>query len=186
MKTKRPSRNNLKLHRKYHRIFAIWFLFFFLILSGTGVLLGWKKHSAGLILPKSMEGSSKNVSEWLSFDSLTTIAIKALHDSVSESIDNKIGRIDARPEKGMVKFVFEKHFTEIQLDAASGKVLFIGKRWSDIIEHAHDGSLIDRWLGLKGEYIKLTYTTLMGLCLLTLSITGFFLWRRNGSKNKSK
>lgn len=186
MKPNITSRNNLKFHRKYHRIFAIWFLFFFLILSGTGILLGWKKHSAGVILPRSMEGSSKNISEWLSFDSLTTIAIKVLHDSVSEDMDPGLNRIDARPGKGMVKFVFGKHFTEIQLDAATGEVLFIGKRWSDVIEHVHDGSIIDRWLGINGEYFKLIYTSLLGLSLLLLSITGFFLWKRNGSKKINK
>jgi hypothetical protein len=186
MKTKITSRNNLKFHRKYHRIFAIWFLFFFLILSATGIFLGWKKHSAGVILPKSMQGSSKNISDWLSFDSLTSSAIKVLHDSVSEELDIKLNRIDARPDKGMVKFVFEKHFTEIQLDAATGEVLYVGKRWSDVIEHVHDGSIIDRWLGINGEYFKLIYTSLLGLSLLLLSATGFFLWKRNGSKKIKK
>ncbi|MBE0660916.1 MAG: PepSY domain-containing protein [Bacteroidales bacterium] len=182
MKSKKQGNNNLKLHRKTHRIFAIIFLFFFLILSGTGILLGWKKHSAGVILPESKSGSSTNINEWLSFDSLSTIALSVWHDSVSENISATIARIDARPDKGMVKFVFENHLTEIQLDASTGSVLYVGKRWSDLIEHLHDGSFIDRWLGINNEYFKLTYITLMGLSLLTLSITGFFLWRRNGIK----
>lgn len=115
MKPNITSRNNLKFHRKYHRIFAIWFLFFFLILSGTGILLGWKKHSAGVILPRSMEGSSKNISEWLSFDSLTTIAIKVLHDSVSEDMDPGLNRIDARPGKGMVNLCSENILLKFSL-----------------------------------------------------------------------
>jgi hypothetical protein len=186
MKMKRTSRNNLKFHRKYHRIFAIWFLFFFLILSATGIFLGWKKHSAGVILPKSMEGSSDNVSEWLSFDSLTSIAGKVLHDSVSVNLNTDLNRIDARPDKGMVKFVFRDHFTEIQLDAVTGDVLYIGKRWSDIIEHVHDGSIVDRSFGIKGEYFKLIYTSFMGLSLLMLSVTGFFLWKRNRPKKNKR
>jgi len=182
MKSKKQGNNYLKLHRKTHRIFAMMFIFFFLILSGTGILLGWKKHSAGAILPKSLEGASKDMRDWLSFDSLASIATKVLHDSVSEKLTGYVARIDARPEKAMVKFVFEDHFIEIQLDATTGQVLYIGRRWSDLIENMHDGSLIDHWLGFESEYFKLTYTTLMGLTLLTLSFTGFFLWRRNGIK----
>lgn len=144
--------------------------------------MGWGKHSAVAILPRSLEGVSKDMRGWLSFDSLASNATKVLHDSVSEKITGYAARIDARPEKGMVKFVFEDHFIEIQLDATKGQVLNIGRRWWDLIENMHDGSLIDHRLGFESEHFKLTYTTLMGLTLLTLSFTGFFLWRGSGIK----
>lgn len=182
MNPRKKNHSNLRLHRKIHRFVAIAFLFFFLILSISGILLGLKKHSGGLLLAESKQGSSANISEWLSYDSLTAIAVNIFRDSVSKNKSTAIDRIDARPEKGMVKFVFKEHFTEIQLDAATGALLYAGTRWSDVIEHIHDGSFVDRSLGIRGEYFKLTYTLLMGLSLITLSVTGFFLWKRSGSK----
>jgi hypothetical protein len=79
-------------------------------------------------------------------------------------------------DKGMVKFVFLDHFWGIQLDGATGKLLHIEKRRSDFIENIHDGSILDSYFKTNGEQIKLFYTSIMGLALLTFTITGFWLW----------
>lgn len=164
-----------RFYRKIHRyIGSVLFVFFFLI-SVTGVLLGWKKHSGGLILPKTESGVSTNLKEWLSYDSLHTLAIQTLHDSLPEK-SSTIDRIDARPEKGIVKFVFQDHYTEIQLDATTGKTLSVNQRTSDIIEQIHDGSILDFAFSTGNGQVKLGYTTVTGLSLLLLTITGFFLW----------
>jgi hypothetical protein len=84
--------------------------------------------------------------------------------------------IDVRKDKGMVKFVFNDHFWGIQLDGATGKLLQIERRNSDMIENIHDGSILDHYLGTTGEPIKVVYTTIMGLGLLIFTITGFWLW----------
>jgi len=76
----------------------------------------------------------------------------------------------------MVKFVFADHFYGIQLDGATGQLLQIERRRSDIIEKFHDGSILDHLFGLRGEYFKLIYTSLTGLALLVLTITGFWIW----------
>lgn len=182
MRTQPAKKNNIKLFRKYHRIFAIWFLTFLMTISVTGILLGWKKHSGSLFLPKTIQGSNTDLSFWLSFDSLNTIAVKTMQNLFSSIHDPGISRIDARPDKGMVKFVFENHNIEIQLDASTGDVLFVGKRWSDVIERLHDGSIVDRWFGLKGDYFKLIYSTLLGLGMILLAVTGFLVWNRSGGK----
>lgn len=177
----------LRIFRKIHRTTgALLFVFFFFI-SISGIFLGWKKDSFGIILPESYEGTSTELAEWLPLSELENKAITVLKDSVSPSISTEISRIDVRKEKGMVKFIFEDHFYGIQLDGATGEVLHVGKRYSDLIENIHDGSILDNYLGTSGV-LKLVYTSIMGTALLIFTITGFWLWygpkrMRNASRN---
>jgi uncharacterized iron-regulated membrane protein len=165
----------LRIFRKVHRTTgALLFVFFFFI-SITGLILGWKKNSNGTILPKTQKGTTADLKEWLPVDSLHSIACYTLHDKVSPDMSLELDRIDIRKEKGSVKFVFVDHFYEVQLDGATGNVLSIGQRHSDFLEHVHDGSILDRYLGTNG-YIKLVYTTIMGISLFVFTITGFWLW----------
>lgn len=165
----------LRIFRKVHRTTGALLFIFFFIISISGLLLGWKKNSNGYILPETQEGTSTNLKEWLSMDSLHTIACNTLHNKVSKDLDLALDRIDLRQEKGSVKFVFIDSFYEIQLDGANGNVLSIGQRRSDFLEAVHDGSLLDDYLSTDG-YIKLGYTTVMGTSLLVFTITGFWLW----------
>lgn len=162
--------------RKLHRQIAIALFLFFLIISLTGLLLGWKKNSFGLILPPISKGVSTNLKTWLPLDSLQNIAIKVLHDSVSSKLSTNLERIDVRPAKGTVKFIFEDDYWEIQLDGTNANVLKIDKRRSDIIENIHDGTILDVLFNTKNDQFKLAYTTIMGFALLMLGITGFWLW----------
>lgn len=183
----RILRNLRKVHRTAG---ALLFVFFFFI-SITGLMLGWKKHSAGMILPESFEGVSTDLRDWLPIDSLHTIACNVLRDSVSSDLSTDLERIDIRKDKGMVKFVFIDHFWGIQLDGSTGKLLHIERRRSDFIESIHDGSILDHYFGTTGEYIKLVYTSTMGLALLTFTATGFWLWygpkrmKRSGRNDSS-
>lgn len=168
--------STLRMFRKIHRTTgAILFIFFFFT-ALTGLTLGWKKNSGGYILPESYKGISTDVKDWISFDSLHTIACKIARDSISPALSTELERIDARPDKGMVKFVFIEGYWGIQLDAATGKLLHIERRRSDFIENIHDGSLLDYFFETKNEIFKLIYTTIMGLSLLLFTITGFWLW----------
>ncbi len=165
----------LRVFRKIHRVTgALLFAFFFLV-AVTGLLLGWKKNSNGVLLAKSHKGSSTLAKDWLSVDSLTKQAVYHLTQS-NPQLSTTIDRIDFRPEKGMVKFLFTDHFTAVQLDAATGKLLHIEQRRADYIEKIHDGSLVDHYLNIPSGTFKLIYTTIMGLALLLFTITGFWLW----------
>ncbi|MFP4471831.1 MAG: hypothetical protein ACLFPE_14200 [Bacteroidales bacterium] len=179
MTEKNKRRRQAKLIRTFRKIHrttgAMLFVFFFFI-SVTGLLLGWKKHSGGLLLPESRQGTSTDLKHWLPLDSLHTNACKILHDSVSADLSPEIDRIDIRKDKGVVKFVFAHHFWGIQLDGATGELLQIEKRRSDLIENIHDGSILDHYFATTGGYIKLAYTSVMGFALLTFTITGFWLW----------
>jgi uncharacterized iron-regulated membrane protein len=166
----------LRTFRKIHRTTGALLFVFFFVVSVTGLLLGWKKHSGGIILPQSYQGTSTNLKDWLSIDRLHTIAVSILQDSISPTLPTELDRIDIRQDKGMVKFVFTKHFWGIQLDGATGKLLHIESRRSDYIEKIHDGSILDYYFGTSNGQIKLLYTTVMGTALLIFTITGSWLW----------
>jgi len=166
----------LRICRRIHRLLGISLFAFFFVVGTTGLLLGWKKHSGGRILPKSYQGSSENLGDWRPFDVLHEKACRALREEVSPDLSLELERIDARPEQGMVKFVFVEGFWGIQLDGATGELLHVERRRSDFIENIHDGSILDHLLGTSGEQIKLVYTSVMGTALLTFTMTGFWLW----------
>ncbi len=157
----------LRNYRVYHRYLGIALGAFILISSITGILLGWKKD-VDLLQPPTVKGKSTNLSEWISLDRISTIAYAAL-DSAQIITDNPIDRIEARPEKGMVKVLFTKGYWEVQLDGSTGKVLSVSRRHSDWIEQIHDGSIISDWF-------KLISMNVLGFGLLILSVTGFTLW----------
>ena len=163
----------IRFFRSIHRKIAIFLFLFFLIISVSGLLLGWKKMT-GLLAPTE-KGVSSNPADWLPVDSLHKLAVKYLHDSVHEVLSSEIDRVDIRPSRGIVKFVFTNHYWGLQLDCTSGRLLLIEKRNSDLIEDIHDGSILDR-LFETGERSMLGYTTIMGISLFMLTLTGFWLW----------
>jgi len=175
-KPKKFYAKTLRVVRRVHRTTGALLFTFFFVIAVTGLLLGWKKNSDGLILPKTEQGISTELKNWLPLDTLQIIAFKTLKNSIDKNIDLNLQRIDARPEKGIVKFIFDNHYWGIQLDGASGDVLAITKRRSDFFENIHDGSILDIVFGTSGEIIKLIYTSIMGVALLIFTITGFWLW----------
>lgn len=166
----------LRVARKIHRWTGVLLFAFFFLIAVTGLLLGWKKHSGGLILAKSYKGTSTDLSKWQSIEALHQKACSILKDSISSDLSTEIDRIDIRKDKGMVKFIFKNHYWGIQLDGATGKLLHIERRNADLIEHFHDASILDDSIGNTNGFIKLFYTTVMGIALLIFTITGFWLW----------
>ena len=174
-RTKRQA-TVLRVFRKVHRLTGASLFVFFFVVAISGLLLGWKKHSGGTILPRSYEGTTTDLEEWLPIHVLHERAVQVFRDSVSTELSAEVERIDVRPDKGMVKFVFAEHYWGIQLDGATGALLHVERRRSDFIENVHDGSILDYALGTSDGQIKLVYTTVMGLALFTFTLTGFWLW----------
>jgi len=133
----------IRWFRKIHRITASLLFLFFFIMASTGLLLGLKKHSGGVLLSKSYSGVSNNLKSWLTIDSLYTNATMVFRDSISETLPLDVDRIEIHKEKGMVKFIFLKGFWGIQLDATTGELLHIERRRADFVEKVHDGSILD-------------------------------------------
>lgn len=175
-KSRRRQAKIIRIFRKVHRITGATLFIFFFFISVSGLLLGWKSNSNGIILPTTQNGTSTNLKEWLPIDHLHQTAIAILHDSISPNLSETIDRIDIRKNNGIVKFVFENHYWEVQLDGATANVLSVAKRNSDFIENIHDGSILDTWFNTSNKPFKLAYTTIMGLALLLFTISGFWLW----------
>lgn len=174
--TRKKQAKLLRYTRKIHSVMGIFLFVFFIFISVSGVLLGWKKHSGGVLLPATTKGTSSNLVEWLPLADLEQKAFKVLHDSVGKTLSLELDRIDVRKEKGIVKFIFAEHLNSIQLDGASGELLQIGIRRSDFIEQVHDGSILDDYFNTPNGIIKIGYTSIMGVALLIFSVTGFWLW----------
>jgi hypothetical protein len=129
-----------------------------------------------VILPETSKGTSTNTKDWLPVDVLRRNADRIAHEQISPEMSLELDRIDFRPDKGMVKFVYIEDYWGVQLDCTTGELLQIERRRSDFIENLHDGVFWDRYFGTSSEQIKLVYTTIGGLALITFSITGFWLW----------
>lgn len=165
----------LRLVRKFHKILGLLMLFFLIIISVTGILLGLKKHTSGNLLPATQIGISNDPKHWLPLDSLINSAEILVYQKL-KMVDINFERIDIRTDKGVAKFTFPNSFYELQLDLATGNLLSISKRNSDLIEEIHDGSIIDRLLNIDKEYFKLFYTLLLGLGLFCFALSGFYIW----------
>ena len=166
----------IRLFRKIHRQTAILLMVAFLIMAITGVMLGWKKNAGSLLLAPTQTGTSSNLEEWLPISQLAYAATVYMRDSIPGNKSAEIDRIDVRPSKGIVKFSFTDHYTGLQVDGATGRILLVEQRRSDLIEHIHDGTLADRIFPDHEGWFKLIYTTIMGLALLLFVITGFWIW----------
>ena len=141
---------------------------FLMISAVTGVLLALKKD-VDIIQPPTQKGVSKELSDWKTLDEISLLATKAFHDTYPEQKENYIDKLDVRPSKGIVKVLFEEGNWEVQIDGKSGEVKSIAKRYSDWIESLHDGSIIS-------DGFKLFSMNFLGIGLLFLIVTGFWLW----------
>jgi hypothetical protein len=176
----------LRNFRSIHRTLGALLFVFFFVVSITALLLGWKKNSGNLILPSTKMGTTTTINNWLPMEQLQDIAFNVLRDSVSSSINLDLDRIDSRPSKGVVKFVFKEHYWGVQLDGATGKVLSVSPRRADVIENIHDGSILDVVFKTNSNILKLIYSSVMSISLLLFTVTGFWLWYGPKRMRKSK
>lgn len=160
---------SLRWLRRLHRWIGIPLILFFFIIGITSILLAWKKKAE--LLPPTLKTEIEN-GTWILPSEMVRIGEEEMQKL---GRDPEVDRIDIRPDKGVAKVTFKTHFTEVQLDGLSGKVLSIETRHSDWIEKVHDGSIVDFYLG-GDEATKLTYSTLTALGLILMSLSGFYLW----------
>ena len=165
----------LRIARKLHRISGISLFLFFFIVSVTTLLLGWKKDS-NYLLAATQTGSTPELKEWLSLDSLSTIAEGVMKKTFEDEKQFEVDRMDVRQKDGIVKVSFKDTYWGLQLDGATGETLDLSVRRADFIEDIHDGSIVDDLLQTDNEIFKLFYTTLMGFALFLFTATGFWLW----------
>jgi len=165
---------HIRYFRKVHRISASLFFAFFFIIAISGTLLGWKKNSNGFLLPETQIGTTTDLKQWISLDSLQNIALGRYNEIYYEK--GIMDRMEVRPDAGIIKFTFKNSYHEMQLDGATGLLLGHETRKSDLIENIHDGTIVDRIFGWSGGTFKVFYTTLMGVGLFIFTLTGYWLW----------
>ena len=165
----------LRIFRKVHRLLGAFLFIFFFIIAVSGLFLGWKKNSGGIILAETKKGTSGDLSKWLPLEVLYNKANDVVSDSIHSDKVITLDRVDIHKDKGVIKFIYEDYYG-LQLDGVTGDLLEFGKRQSDLIENIHDGSVLDTYFNTSGSPFKLVYTTLMGIALLLFTITGFWLW----------
>jgi len=161
-----------RIYRRIHKWISIVLVFFLVVIGITAILLAWKKEFG--LIPKTQTSKVESPSNWIPLERMMEIGQTFARDSLGKS--DLIDRVDVRPDKGIAKIVFKRHFTEIQVDGYSGEILSVSQRNSDLIEKIHDGSIFDFLMVSDAEISKITYSTLTSTGLLLLCFTGFFLW----------
>lgn len=159
-----------RLYRNLHKTVAIILVAFILIISVTGALLAWKSEL--YLKPATHKITTKNHT----LVSLETIEKNAIAYVDSLQLSILIDRIDYRPKKGIAKIRFDEHFTELQINCYTGKVVSVKQRTDTIIEMIHDGSIIDYFIQNDASIFKLIYSTLLALGLIFISVSGIILW----------
>lgn len=152
--------------RRIHHYLGLGIAVLLLLSALTGLLLGWKKD-VGLLQPPTRQGAAAELTEWLPLHRLESAAGKALHDRQPGNFS--VDRIDVRPDKGIAKVLFIPGYWEVQVDGATAEILSVEKRYSDLIEQIHDGSIIS-------DGFKLVSMNVLGAGILALIFSGLWLW----------
>jgi len=151
------------LNRKLHKWGALIVALPLLVIILSGILLQFKKQ-ADWIQPPGQEGTGTVPA--LSFDAILEAA-RSVPESEITTWDD-VDRLDVRPGKGVIK-VRAKNSYEIQIDAATGKILWQQNRLSDVIENIHDGSFFH-------DSVKIWIFFPAALILLGLLATGLMIF----------
>lgn len=169
--------------RKSHRWGAILIALPVAVVIGSGLFLQLKKD-VDWIQPPTARGVAAGEPERgmsVTFDEILAAAMTVPQAGFTSWDD--IDRLDVRPSRGVVK-VRGRNRWEVQVDAATGEVVQVAYRRSDLIESIHDGS----WFH---ERAKLWIFLPSGVILLALWLTGMYLWilpiwaKRAGRKRRA-
>lgn len=151
------------LNRKVHYWLSIVVALPLAITAATGLLLQFKKQLPW-VQPRELRGAAGAPS--ISFAEILAASQSAPQAGVQTWED--IHRIDVRPDRGLLKVTTGTSW-EIQIDTATGRVLQVAYRRSDLIEAMHDGSFFSN-AAKYGLFIP------SGICLLVLWASGLYLF----------
>lgn len=153
--------------RKLHRWGAIITALPFAIIIATGLILQLKKDVAW-VQPPTRRGAAPMAegAPAIGFDRILAAA-RDVPEARVQSWDD-VDRLDVRPDRGIVKVRCLSRW-EVQVDVATGEVVQVAYRRSDLIETIHDGS----WFHDKA---KLWVFLPVGAVVGGLWLTGVYLW----------
>ncbi|MFG0285678.1 MAG: PepSY domain-containing protein [Phycisphaerales bacterium JB039] len=149
--------------RRLHRWGAIASALPLGVILATGLILQLKKD-VDWVQPPTARGAGGPPS--VSFDAILAAA-RSVDQAAIETWDD-VDRLDVRPGRGIVKVRANSRW-EVQVDTATGEVVQVAYRRSDLIESIHDGS----WFH---DAAKLWIFLPAGALALGLWLTGMYLW----------
>ena len=152
-------KTNRTLHKWASIIIALPLFVIFL----SGILLLVKKE-IGFIQPPTLQGIARVPK--IEFDEILTIVKTEKRAEINDWQD--IDRLDVRPDKGIIK-VRSINAIEVQLDASTGEILHVAKRYSDLIESIHDGTYFQK-------NANLWFTLPIAMVAILISVTGVVLF----------
>jgi uncharacterized iron-regulated membrane protein len=164
----------LSSFRQWHRKLASVLFVFFFCISITGVMLGWKYLFTKSIFDNKNIKPETSLHKWLPLDSLERLAAVSLNEKTNNRFQHA-ENIQLKPAKGFISFVFKNNYN-IQVDGATGAPIHIEQKNGGIIQDIHDGAIVGDWFNFKSGTAKTTYSTIMGLALLFLTVSGTYLW----------
>ncbi len=151
------------LSRKLHRWGAVVIGLPLLSVIASGILLQVKKQVPWVQPVEQRTDQGIPSVDW----GLILAAAKGVPGAGVDGWED-IDRVDVRPAKGILKIITTSRW-EVQLALATGEVLQVEYRRSDLIEQLHDGSFY-------GDAAKLAIFLPAGLVLFGLWLTGLYLW----------
>lgn len=149
--------------RKWHRWGAILTALPFLLVIITGLLLQIKKEWSW-VQPPTLRGKSKTPT--ISLETMLEAARSQPEVGVQSWED--VDRVDIQPGRGIAKIQAHSRW-EVQVDLATGEVLQVAYRRSELIESLHDGS----WFH---DRAKLWVFLPSAVVVLGLWVTGIYLF----------
>jgi hypothetical protein len=162
--------------RKIHNWGAIGIALPILLVIGSGLLLQVKKQ-VPWVQPGTMRGSTETPA--LSLEEILAATRSVPRAGIRTWAD--VDRVDVRPGQGVAK-VRGTNRWEVQIDHATGEILQVAYRRSDLIESIHDGSFFH-------DKAKLWVFLPSAVALFVLWLTGmhlFFLPRVVRRRKRSK
>ena len=153
-----------RLLRKIHYWTSLPLFLTIFVIAATGTMLALKKDLDALQPPVQQGSKIGDLGRPVG----DLVAAVATLPGRGEVTWQDIDRIDIRPVDGVAKVILHDR-TEVQVDLASGKVLQVGYRTSDLLETIHDFSIISPWA-------KYLFSFGSGLAILAMAGTGLYMF----------
>jgi len=141
--------NTKRLIRDLHYWASVFIALPLAVMIGAGLFLMLKKEF-GWIQPPSQRGAGLEITGDGAFEAKPLSELFAAAQAArpeSFTTWDALARADIKPGRDIIKFVAEDNW-EAQVDLATGEVLQLAYRRSDLIEALHDGSRFASWTKL--------------------------------------
>jgi uncharacterized iron-regulated membrane protein len=153
-----------RLLRQIHYWISLPLLLTVFVIAATGTALALKKDFAALQPPTQTGARPGDLGRPVA-DLVAAVRGVPGHGSVGWQ---DVERIDLRPADGVAKVILHSR-TEVQVDIATGEVLQVGYRTSDLLETIHDFSIL-------GDWAKYVFSFGSGVAILAMAISGTYLF----------